>query len=213
MEKLRVALFRCMLCLAVFTIALFAFADQVILLLRVPMDAVLGTNAKLVVLLPHEYFFTQMHVALFAGILVSAPLIIYWLFKAVFASTPVLLLSGIALFYLGLIFCYFVVFEPIFGFFVGTLPDSVVGHYSVATLFGFATKLLVGCGLLFEVPLIVVALVKFELLKAQTIRQSRPYALILAVVVGAMLAPPDPLMLIMFALPIMCLFELGLLLL
>lgn len=122
-----------------------------------------------------------------------------------------LVMPSVLLFYLGLLFAYFVVFPLIFSFFARFIPDVVqltpdMGHY-----FDFIFTLFWAFGLTFEVPIILLIMVKIGIVHRQQLQQFRPYFIVIAFTVGMLLTPPDVLSQVLLAIPMCLLYELGLL--
>ena len=183
------------------------------------MAEVLGEGARFVVLAPHEYFFVQLKIALVAGIFISSPWLFYqfWLFvapgllkqerKYVFAFVS----AGAFFFTGGALFCYAVVFPPMFTFFVGTLPEGILGNYSVGVLYGFVTNMLLAFGLVFEAPVVVFLLAVMGIIDPENLGKWRRYVIVFAFILAAVITPtPDPLTQSLMAVPMILLYELGL---
>ena len=99
-----------------------------------------------------------------------------------------------------------------FEFFVGTLPPDVQGSYSVGMLFGFATNMLLAFGLVFETPVIVFLLVALKIVDIESLAKIRRYVIVAAFLIAAILTPtPDPITQTMMAVPIVLLYEIGIL--
>ena len=196
------------------------FAEDILRWLRRPMQAVLGENSRFIVLVPHEYFFTQMKAALVAGIFLSSPWILYqvWLFVApgLYRREKGLaagfVTASVFFFVAGAYFGYKAVFPTMFKFFVRTLPPDIQGFYSVGMLFGFATNMLLAFGLVFETPVVVFLLVMMGVVDIESLSKWRRYVIVIAFIVAAIVTPtPDPLTQTMMAVPMVLLYELGLL--
>lgn len=200
-------------------IGCYVFAEQILAFLRKPMAEVLGEHSRFVVLAPQEYFFTELKAAAVVGLFVASPWILWQLWQFVapglykgekkFAATFVV--AGAAFFICGGLFSYLVIFPPMFSFFIGTLPPGIEGAYSVGMLFGFASTMLLVFGVVFEAPLIVFMLVWAEIVEIDSLVNFRRYMVVLAFIIGAILTPPDPLTQVMLAVPLICLYEVGLL--
>jgi len=121
-----------------------------------------------------------------------------------------LLFSGITLFYVGIAFAYFVVLPLLFGFFTAVAPDGVTVMTDISSYLDFVLKIFFAFGLAFEVPIATMLLVWTGFTSAESLRKNRPYFIIGAFVVGMLLTPPDIISQIILALPVWCLFELGL---
>lgn len=219
-RDLRKCLVRAMLGIVAGMIICVYFADDILRWLREPMLAVFKDNSQFIVLVPHEYFFTQMKAALVAGLFLSSPWVLYqfWLFVAPglykqekkTAATFV----GAAMFFFvaGAYFSYTLVFPPMFEFFIGTLPADIKGTYSIGMLFAFATNMLLAFGLVFETPVVVFLLVMLNVVEIESLTKIRRYVVVAAFLIAAILTPtPDPFTQTMMAVPMIFLYELGIL--
>lgn len=121
------------------------------------------------------------------------------------------LIPSVALFYLGMIFAYFVVFPLVFGFFVKVVPLGVMFMPDISQYLDFTIKLFLAFGFAFEVPVVTVLLVKSGIVSVSTLQQQRPYVIVLAFIIGMLLTPPDVISQILLAVPICILYEAGLL--
>lgn len=219
LRELRSCLVRIIIGLIVSALGCYLFAEQILAFLRAPMAKVLGDTSRFVVLAPQEYFFTELKAAAVAGLFVSSPWILWQVWKFIapalyksekkFAATFVL--AGASFFIAGGLFSYLAIFPAMFGFFIGTLPAGIEGAYSVGLLFGFATSMLLVFGVVFEAPVIVFMLVWADIVDIETLTKFRRYMIVIAFIIGAILTPPDPLTQVMLAVPLICLYEVGLL--
>jgi sec-independent protein translocase protein TatC len=107
-------------------------------------------------------------------------------------------------------FAYFVIFPLIFRFFVSTTPHNVQLMADVTYYLSFAMHLFVGFGVAFETPVVVVLLVLSNLLSLKKLRKARSYVLIMVFCIAAALTPPDPISMIVMAVPMYLLYEAGL---
>jgi len=195
----------------------YIFSDQLFKLLVLPLKAVLPEGDKLIFTNLPEMFITYLKVSLIAGVLLTAPFIFYqlWLFiapglyrrekKYVF---PFVIFSTI-LFVGGALFGYFVVFPFGFKFFIGFSNDYVKALPSVKQYFSFSIKLLFAFGVVFELPLVVFFLAKMGLITPEFLKKQRKYAVLLIFIVAAILTPPDVATQLMMAVPLLILYEIG----
>lgn len=217
---LRRILVRSCLGIAVGLIACIAFAQNILAWLLEPVQAAMGPRAKLIALAPHEYFFTEMKAALVGGLLLASPWVFYqiWAFVApgLYAqekrAATGFVVSTAACFVGGILFAQYCVFPSVFKFFAGSLPAYVEGTYSIGMLFSFSTNLLLAFGLVFETPVLVFLLAYFNLVSYESLTSGRRYWIVIAFIVAAILTPtPDPLTQTMMAVPMILLYEIGLL--
>lgn len=198
----------------------FFFADEMLFLLKRPMLEILPDNFSFVVLSPQEYFFTKLKASLFFGLILSSPWLFFqiWSFVApgLYKKEKLMLFWFVIFasicFLSGILFAYFLVFPPTFNFFIDSLPQGVVGNYSIAMLYGFMISVLLAFGIVFQMPIAIFLLIFFELVEINSLIKYRKIVLVMSFVIGAVLTPPDPITQIMLAIPAYALFELGLLL-
>lgn len=120
------------------------------------------------------------------------------------------LISSSVLFYVGMIFAYFVVLPFVFQFFIAIAPAGVEVKPDIREYFGFTLRLLLAFGLSFEVPIVMLLLVRANLLTVTQLRNKRPYVIVAAFILGMLLTPPDVISQILLAIPLWWLFEFGL---
>ncbi|MFM1978602.1 MAG: TatABCE protein translocation system subunit, partial [Pseudomonadota bacterium] len=115
------------------------------------------------------------------------------------------------LFLMGMAFAYFLVFPVLFGFIATSAPIGVSVMTDIGSYLDFVTTMFVSFGLAFEVPIAVLILVKFNLVKVEALKEARPYVIVGAFIVGAILTPPDVISQVMLAVPLCLLYEAGVL--
>lgn len=197
---------------AVFAKPLFAvFAQPIVSLL--PSGALIATGIATPFLVPLTFSF------MFA-LCIAMPWILYqaWAFIApgLFPHEKKRILSltafSFVLFYAGLAFAYFLVIPLALTFFVEAAPTGVTVLTDIDAYFSFAITLMIAFGVAFQIPLIVMALVKSGLVTRAALVEKRPYVIIGCFVIGMLLTPPDVFSQTLLAVPMCLLFELGLLL-
>jgi sec-independent protein translocase protein TatC len=120
-----------------------------------------------------------------------------------------LVAASTLLFFAGMAFAYFLVFPVVFGFIVSTAPQGVQVMTDIGNYLDFVITLFIAFGLAFEVPIVVVVLVKFGWVSVQQLRDIRSYVIVGAFVLGAIFTPPDVVSQIMLAVPLWLLYEAG----
>lgn len=164
--------------------------------------------------------FTPLKLAMFVSIFIAMPYILYqiWAFVAPglyknekrFAIP--LLASSVVLFYLGVGFAYQVVFPVMFSAFANSTPEGVTWMADITSYLDFSMRMFFAFGLAFEVPIAVVLLVITGLVKLEKLKASRAYVVVGVFIVAAAVTPPDPMSMIIMAVPMYMLFEGGLIL-
>src|SRR5947209_13014022 len=121
------------------------------------------------------------------------------------------LVSSVLFFAVGMAFAYFIVFPVAFGFFAGYAPAGVQMMTDIDKYLSFAMMMFIAFGITFEVPVVVIVLVRLGVVSLEKLRAIRGYVIVGAFVVGAVFTPPDILSQVMLAVPLWLLYELGLL--
>ncbi len=198
--ELRSRLIKCFIGIAMGFIVAYIFKEKLFEILTQPLISVLDDKDTLIFTGLPEAFFTYLKVALLGGIMLAAPFLIYqfWMFvapglydKERGLMIPILFLS--TLFFLGgALFGYFVVFPFGFKFFLGFSTDTIRPYISMKEYLSFASKLLLAFGVVFELPLVLYILVKLNVLSIATLKNGRRHAVIIMLIIGALLSPPDP---------------------
>ncbi len=164
-------------------------------------------------------FFVPLKVALMAAFLVSLPNTLYqiWAFvaPALYQNEKrlivPLILSSMTLFALGMAFCYWFVFPIVFKFFAGATPLGVSMATDIGNYLSFVLGMFVAFGMTFEIPVAVVLLYRMGVISFAQLTAARPYLIVAAFVIAAVVTPPDVLSQVMLAIPMILLYEVGLL--
>lgn len=217
--ELRDRLLRIVLGLLLVFIALFPFANDIYSLLAQPLLAKLPSGGQMIATAVTTPFFIPMKVAMLAAFVISLPHTLYqmWAFVApgLYAHerrfVAPLVFSSTLLFLAGMAFAYFLVFPVVFGFIAGVAPQGVAVMTDIGNYLDFVMTLFMAFGLAFEVPVAVVLLVHFGMVKVETLREVRSYVIVGAFVLGAILTPPDVISQFMLAIPLWLLYEVGIL--
>ena len=155
-----------------------------------------------------------------SSLLLTAPFVIYqiWAYVAP-ALLPSekryarpLLLSATLLFYLGVLFAYFVILPLMFSFFSAIELEGVSFMPDISRYLSISTAMFLIFGLVFEVPVALIILVMLGALNPDKVAKQRPYIILAAFTIGAVLTPPDVISQTLLAVPLLLMFELGLLL-
>lgn len=216
--ELRTRVLRSLVAVFVVFVALFPFSDRLYVLLARPLVAVLPAGSSMIATDLPSTFLTPMKLTLAVALAVAIPYLLYQLWAFVAPGlyhhekrmVMPLLVSSTALFYAGMAFAYFVIFPIVFRFFAKTAPPGVHVMTDIRSYLSFVFTLFFAFGIAFEVPVAVVLLALMGIVKPQTLSQKRRYVVLAIFVAAAILAPPDATSMIMLAVPMWLLFELGL---
>lgn len=217
LAELRTRLIRSFIAVAIGFLVSYAYVEQIFEFLMRPMLQAMPPGSPIVFTSLTEGFFTYFKLALTSGVCLAFPVILYQLWRFI---APGLLeherryalpfaVSVTAFFVMGAAFCYYLVFPSIFRFLMSFSSDILKPMPSMKEYLSFSSKMLITFGLIFEYPPIVFFLAKVGLLKGTWLAKQRRYAIILIFILAAVLSPPDVVSQILMALPMMVLYEMG----
>ena len=215
--ELRDRLVRSLVALAIVFIPTFFFASELYDLLAMPMMRTLPEGSKMIATGVITPFFIPMKIALMVAFLVALPYILYqaWAFVApgLYAHEKRLALplvvSSTLLFFAGMAFCYFIVFQTVFSFIAQFAPKSISVAPDIEAYFNFVLGMFLAFGLAFETPVVVVVLVMTGMISVEKLREIRSFVIVGAFVVAAVVTPPDVVSQLMLAIPLCLLYEVG----
>jgi sec-independent protein translocase protein TatC len=120
-----------------------------------------------------------------------------------------LMIASTVLFYSGIAFAYFAVFPVVFAFFSSVAPEGVTVATDISSYLDFVLKLFFAFGAAFEIPVLIIVLCWTGVTTPDDLRKKRPYVVVGAFVIGMLLTPPDIISQTMLAVPMLLLFEVG----
>lgn len=199
-------------------ICLVPFAGQIYTWFAEPLLASLPKGSNMIAIDPHGTFFIPFKLAFALAFAIAIPFVLYqvWSFIApgLYSKEKRIVLplvvSTTALFYLGILFAYFIVFPLMFEFFAKMTPDGVAFTPDIGSYMSFALSLFFAFGVAFEVPVAIVLLTRIGVLSAESVAKQRPYFILGAFIIAMLMTPPDPFSQVMMAVPVCLLFEFGL---
>jgi len=196
------------------------WAPDIFQLLARPLLDVLPKGAHMIVTDVTGSFFVPIKVTLMAAFVLALPVVIYqvWAFVApgLYQHEKKLVIplvvSTYTLFLIGMAFAYLLVFPTVFSFMVSyNEPLGADMSTDIDKYLSFAMTTFLAFGFTFEVPVVVVVLVRLGMVKLAKLKEIRPYITVGAFVVAAVVTPPDVLSQLLLAIPLCVLYELGLL--
>ncbi len=215
--ELRDRLLRMLIAVGVVFAILFPFASELYDLLAYPMMRALPEGSKMIATGVVAPFLIPVKVAAMVAFAVALPYVLYqvWAFVApglyaherrlvvplVFAST--------VLFFVGVAFCYFFVFGVVFDFVYKIAPKSISVAPDIENYLNFVITLFLAFGVTFEVPIAVLILVRMGAVTIEQLTNIRPYFIVGAFVIAAIVTPPDVLSQLLLAVPMCVLYEVG----
>ena len=186
-------------------------------LLALPLMSALPPGAKMIATGVVTPFMVPVKVTALVAFLIALPYVLYqaWAFVApgLYAherkfGLPLVVASTV-LFLLGVGFCYFFVFGKVFAFIHDFAPKSITPAPDIEAYFSFVITMFLAFGITFEIPIVVILLVRVGLVSVEKLREARPYVIVGAFVVSAVITPPDVLSQFMLAVPMCILYEAG----
>jgi sec-independent protein translocase protein TatC len=189
-------------------------------LLAQPMIATLPPGTKMIATGVITPFMVPLKVTMLAAFVVALPVVLFqaWAFVAPglyehekkFALP--LVAGSTVLFIAGMSFCYFFVFNTVFKFIAEFAPQSITPAPDIEQYLAFVMTMFLAFGITFEIPVAVVLLVRFGVVGVDKLKEARPYVIVGAFVIAAVVTPPDVLSQLLLAIPMCLLYELGILL-
>src|SRR5262252_10814546 len=217
--ELRSRLLRSIVAVVVVLVALFPWAKDIYAVLARPLLKALPEGSTMIATDVTGTFLVPLKVTLMTAFLIALPYVLYqmWAFVAPGLyqhekrlALPVIV-SSMVFFALGMSFAYFIVFPIAFGFFAGYAPVGVQMMTDIDKYLSFVLTMFIAFGITFEVPVVVVVLVRLGVVELKKLQSIRGYVIVGAFIVGAIFTPPDVLSQVMLAVPLWLLYELGLL--
>jgi|TARA_R100000005_G_scaffold91298_1_gene63478 sec-independent protein translocase protein TatC len=217
LTELRDRLLRALLAVLIVFIGLFPFANEIYSFVSEPLRALLPEGTSMIATDVASPFLTPFKLTLVAAVFIAIPYVLYqaWSFIAPGMyrhekrlAIP-LLASSVVLFYAGAAFAYYVVFPLVFGFFTSVGPDDIAIMTDINSYLNFVLKLFFAFGISFEIPIAVVIMIAAGITTPEDLARKRPYVIVGCFVFGMLLTPPDVISQALLAVPMWCLFELG----
>jgi sec-independent protein translocase protein TatC len=217
--ELRDRLLRAILAVIVVFLCLFPWARELYALLAKPLMAVLPVGGQMIATDVVGVFLVPVKVALLVAFVIALPYVLYqvWAFVApgLYVNEKRLVLplvfASSFLFLLGMSFAYFLVFPVVFKFMASIAPEGVAWMTDIDKYLSFVLTTFMAFGVTFEVPVVVIVLVRVGVVSIEKLKEIRPYVIVGAFVVGAIFTPPDVISQVMLAVPLWILYELGIL--
>lgn len=217
LEELRLRLIKSAVAVIAGFALCYGFSEPLFAFLVRPLAAALPQGSHLAMLRVQEGFLTYLKIALLAGVFLASPVILYQAWKFVAPGLYpqerryVWPFVGTATFFFlaGASFAYWVVFPFGFRFLLAYANGPIQASISIDAYLGFATRLLLAFGIVFELPVVVFFLAKMSLITYRPLVKGRGYALVVIFVVAAVLTPPDVFTQILMAVPLYLLYEIS----
>ncbi len=219
LEELRKRLIISAIAIFVGFLICFAFKEKIFQFLMTPwIDALPeGHENQLIYTAPHEAFFTYIKVSLIAGLGIACPVVFYQMWRFIAPGLyenerkyifPAVFFSSF-FFLAGALFGYFFVFPVGFRFFASFASEMITPMVSTKEFLSFSTRLLLGFGVAFELPVVAFFMGKLGLVTSRFLKKQRKFAILGLFFISAILTPPDVISQVMLAGPLLLLYEMS----
>ena len=218
LEEFRWRLIKSILSIIIGGLITFFFIDNFLDLLLLPLSNVDSKNpVNLQVLSVQGMFIIKWTIALVGGIIFSVPIITYQIWKFIapglYANEkgfvlPLVLFSFLS-FTTGILFSYFILIPYCLNFFASLSGDTVLNNFSINHYFSFITWMLLGSGIVFQLPVISLLLSIIGLLTPPFMRHYRRHSIVAIFILSSFITPPDPVSMLVMALPLIILYEIS----
>jgi sec-independent protein translocase protein TatC len=211
---------RIVVCIAVFGVALALCFWQNHVLLEIASGPLPGDHKKLITFGISEPFTTSITVAAYGAIILSLPILLYQLYAYVLPAfsnverrvvLPMMLLAPV-LFLAGLAFGYFAVLPAAVKFLLGFNDTQFNVQVRARDYYSFFSTTMLACGLIFQLPLAILAVTRLGIVKVEQLSSNRRYAYLIIAIVAAALPGVDPISMLIEMFPLLVLFELSIVL-
>ena len=217
--ELRSRLLRAVAGLLLVFVALLPFANRLYAILAQPLLDKLPSGGQLIAVEVASPFFAPVKLAVFVAVVVAMPWLLYQLWAFVAPGlyqrerrlAMPLLASALVLFYAGCAFAYFLVLPAVFGFLASVTPAGVAMMTDINAYLDFVLVIFLAFGASFELPVALVILVLLGWVTPKQLREWRGYAIVGIFVVAAVITPPDVISQLLLAIPMVVLYEAGIL--
>ena len=217
--ELRARLLKFIILFGILVVIGIPFASEIYSFVAAPLISLLPDESTMIATEVASPFMAPIKLVIYVALLLSMPWLFYqtWMFisPGLYANekkfTAPLMLSTIILFFSGASFAFFIVCPIIFKFFVGMAPDSIQVMTDISQYLSFIFKLVFAFGIAFEIPIGTILLVNSGITSKASLVKARPYIIVLFLVIGMLLTPPDVFSQLFLAIPMWALFEIGIL--
>lgn len=215
--ELRSRILKALLAVLIVFLCLFYFAQELYQYLALPLIETMPEGATMIATAVASPFLAPFKLTLVLSFFIAIPVVLYqiWAFVApgLYRNEKKLiaplLASSTLLFYAGMAFAYYAVFPLVFMFFNSVAPEGVLISTDISSYLDFVLKLFFAFGLAFEIPVAVVLMCWTGITTAEKLSKKRPYIVVAAFTVGMLLTPPDVISQVLLAVPMLLLFEIG----
>ena len=219
LEELRWALIRIMTLVIILMIVGFTYSGYIQTLIMQPINDLKLENFQLQDIKITSPFMVKAIIGLFTALIISFPYFIFEIYKFIYPAISKfskiylfsLFIFSVSFFFIGCFFGYSFLLPISISFFVRLADSDVLFYPERLNYIFYSFWLILVCGLIYQLPILSLILTKLKILNYQFLKQMRSYAILIFLILGAILSPPDPLSQLLLAIPLYILYELGIL--
>ena len=218
LDELRKRLVRSLIAIGIGMGICYNFKEKLLEIITAPLAGVLPKNSYMIYTGLTEAFFNYLKISFVAGLILASPIVLYQVWKFISPGlyqsekkyvAPFVIVASV-LFAAGVCFCYFLVLPPAFKFFTEFSTDFLKPMLTLKEYLSLSLKLLIVFGLMFEIPVVLFFLAKMGVITPVQLAKKRKYAVLIFFIAAAILTPtPDAFTQIMMAIPMIVLYEVG----
>ena len=216
LEELRWRLIKSLSAIILGSILSFGYIEEILYILLLPSRKT-TVPINIQVLTVQGMFLIKWFISFISGFVVALPFLIYQLWKFVSPGLlinekkyvfPVVFFSFIS-FLCGIFFGYFIIIPFSLEFFSGIGSQDIQNNYSIQYYFSFLSWLILGTGLIFQLPVVSLVLSAIGFLTPSFMRHYRRHSIVFIFIISSFITPPDPVSMLIMAFPLVFLYELS----
>jgi sec-independent protein translocase protein TatC len=216
LEELRWRLVRCLLAMVIGSAVSFGYIDHILNVLLYPARST-SNPINLQVLSVQGMFLIKWFISFISGFILSLPYLIYQFWRFVAPGLKVnekkyafpVVFFAFSSFVTGILFGYFILVPFSLEFFSGIGATHVDNNFSIQYYFSFLTWLLLGAGIIFQLPVVSLVLSAIGILTPPFMRHYRRHSMVVILILSSFITPPDPVSMLIMSFPLILLYEMS----
>ena len=216
LEELRTRLIKSLIAVLFGAIFSFGYINNILNILLQPTFNT-SNPINLISLKVQGMFIVKWTISFVSGLIIASPLLTYQLWKFIGPALKVnekkfalpIVFFSFTSFILGILFGYFVIVPFSLEFFSAVSSDYVENNFSIQYYFSFLIWLLLGTGLIFQLPVVSFILSIIGVLTPAFMRHYRRHSIVIILIISSFITPPDPLSMLIMSFPLVILYELS----
>ncbi|MBN1871749.1 MAG: twin-arginine translocase subunit TatC [Candidatus Omnitrophica bacterium] len=212
LEELRSRLIKAAASVIIMSAAAYIFVDEILAVIVKPVG-------HLVFIAPQEAFVSRLKLCIFLGLFLSAPLVLYQIWKFISSALKrnekryVMIFAPLSyIFFLsGSVFGYFTIIPVGIKFLLSFASETIIPMITFSQYISFVGVIVIASGAIFDFPIASLFLTKIGLISSETLSEKRKHAIVIIFIFAAFITPPDVITQILLALPLMVLYEVSIL--